>query len=181
MGMEERRALETRRRELLERRAGLEGAMAGAQGPALRKLRVERALVGEELLGIQDRLAALQWAERTREPSGAKETPQRRSRRPVRDPEEEDFLRFLKELSAGAPGDGLCLAELGRSYRAQADALRHRIQLVEELRSRGQEARTAKAERLRLLHAMLRDVRDMAVICERYYEPGYYRNERYRL
>lgn len=177
--MEERQALEKRRQELLARRGELEAAMAGAQGPALRKLRVERALVGEELLGIQDQLTARRELERERreEPPA----PPRRVRRAARSKEEEDFLRLLRELSASAePREGLSLAELGRSYRAQADALRHRIQIVEEMRARGKEAQMAKEERLRLLRAMLRDVREVAVICERYYEPGYYRPERYR-
>ena len=34
---------------------------------------------------------------------------------------------------------------------------------------------------LRLLEAMRRDVRDVAVICERYYDRSYRRNERYTL
>ena len=75
----------------------------------------------------------------------------------------------------------MTLAELAVSYRDQADALRHRIQLVEELPARDAEERLLKAERLRVLEAMRRDVRDVAVICERYYERGYCRNERYML
>jgi uncharacterized protein (UPF0262 family) len=71
--------------------------------------------------------------------------------------------------------------ELSVSYRQQADALRHRIQLVSELPARTAEERTAKIERLRLLEAMRRDVRDVAVICERYYDRSYRRNERYTL
>lgn len=76
---------------------------------------------------------------------------------------------------------GMTLAELAVSYRDQADALRHRIQLVEELPARDAEERLLKAERLRVLEAMRRDVRDVAVICERYYERGYRRNERYTI
>ena len=64
------------------------------------------------------------------------------------------------------------LKELAVSYRIQADALRHRIQLVEELPARTREEEMVKTERLRLLEAMRRDVRDMAVICERYYDRG---------
>lgn len=73
----------------------------------------------------------------------------------------------------------MTLTELAVSYRDQADILRHRIQLVEELPTWTQEEAIAKAERLRLLEAMRRDVREMAVICERYYDPTYRRNERY--
>lgn len=73
------------------------------------------------------------------------------------------------------------LAELAVSYREQADILRHRIQLVGELPVHTEEERIVKEERLRILEAMRRDVRDVAVICERYYERGYRRNERYTI
>lgn len=71
------------------------------------------------------------------------------------------------------------LRELAPGYRAAAEALRLRIQLVEELPARGEAQRTAKRERLRMLQAMRRDAREVAVICERYYDRGYRRNERY--
>ncbi len=70
------------------------------------------------------------------------------------------------------------LAELAPGYRAAAEALRLRIQLVEELPARDEAQRLAKAERLRLLQAMRRDARDVAVVCERYYDRGYRCNER---
>lgn len=73
----------------------------------------------------------------------------------------------------------MTLMELAGSYRDAADAFRHRIQLVEELPARTEAEAIAKTERLRLLEAMRRDVRDMAVICERYYDRSYRRNERY--
>ena len=73
------------------------------------------------------------------------------------------------------------LQELAVSYRNQADVLRHRIQLVSELPVRTEEEAIAKADRLRLLEAMRRDVRDMAVICERYYRPGYRICEKYSI
>lgn len=75
----------------------------------------------------------------------------------------------------------MTLMELSVSYRQQADVLRHRIQLVSELSARTAEERMMKTERLRLLEAMRRDVRDVAVICERYYDRSYRRNERYTL
>ena len=71
------------------------------------------------------------------------------------------------------------LKELAVSYRSTQDALRHRIQVVEELPARTEVERGQKEERLRLLEAMRRDVREVAVICERYYERGYRPNERY--
>ncbi len=73
------------------------------------------------------------------------------------------------------------LIELAEDYRAQADILRHRIQLVQELPARSEVERMVKRERLRMLEAMRRDVRDMAVICERYYDRSYRRNERYMI
>ena len=75
----------------------------------------------------------------------------------------------------------MTLTELAVSYRDEADALRHRIQLVEELPARTAEEAISKAERLRLLEAMRRDVRDVAVLCERYYDRGHRRNCRYSI
>ena len=75
----------------------------------------------------------------------------------------------------------MTLMELAESYRDTADVFRHRIQLVEELPARTEAEVIAKAERLRLLEAMRRDVRDMAVICERYYDKTYHRNDRYSI
>lgn len=75
----------------------------------------------------------------------------------------------------------MTLTELAVSYREQADVLRHRIQYVEELPARSEEERIGKEERLRILEAMRRDVREVAVICERYYEEGYRRNDRYTI
>lgn len=71
------------------------------------------------------------------------------------------------------------LRELAPGYRAVAEALRLRIQLVEELPVQGEAQRTAKRERLRMLQAMRRDAREVAVICERYYDRGYRCNERF--
>lgn len=75
----------------------------------------------------------------------------------------------------------MTLKEMAVTYRLEADRLRHRIQLVRELPARTEVERTAKMERLRLLEAMRRDVRDMAVICERYYDPDFHKNERYSI
>lgn len=75
----------------------------------------------------------------------------------------------------------MTLTELAVTYRNAADTLRHRIQLVEELPAFTEAEAIAKTERLRLLEAMRRDVRDMAVVCERYYDRSYHRNERYSI
>ncbi len=75
----------------------------------------------------------------------------------------------------------MTVTQLSVSYRHQADVLRHRIQLVEELPARTEAEQIVKQDRLRILEAMRRDVRDVAVICERYYDTGYRINERYAL
>ena len=75
----------------------------------------------------------------------------------------------------------MTLQELAVSYRNTADDLRHRIQLVSELPERTEEESLDKVHRLRILEAMRRDVRDMAVICERYYQPGYRMCEKYSI
>ena len=76
---------------------------------------------------------------------------------------------------------GMTLRQMSKSYRIQADVLRHRIQVVAELPARTGAERRRKADRLRLLETMRREARDVAVICERYYERGYRKNERYAI
>ena len=73
----------------------------------------------------------------------------------------------------------MTLEAMAVSYRIQADRLRHRIQLVSELPVHNEAEAIAREERLRLLEAMRRDVRDMAVICERYYDRDYRISEKY--
>lgn len=75
----------------------------------------------------------------------------------------------------------MTLRQMSESYRIQADALRHRIQVVSELPARTGTERRQKADRLRMLETMRREARDVAVICERYYERGYQKNERYAI
>ena len=75
----------------------------------------------------------------------------------------------------------MTLTQLAVSYRQAADDLRHRIQYVQELPAGTEAEVIAKAERLRLLEAMRRDVRDVAVICERYSDRSYHRNQRYSI
>ncbi len=73
----------------------------------------------------------------------------------------------------------MTLKEMAESYRREAERLRERIRLVEALPVGTEAERLCKLERLRLLEAMRRDVRDVAVVCERYYDRSYRRNERY--
>lgn len=75
----------------------------------------------------------------------------------------------------------MTLKEIAVSYRTEADVLRHRIQLVRELEVFTEEEAIEKEDRLRILEAMRRDVRDMAVICERYYQRDYHMCEKYSI
>ena len=75
----------------------------------------------------------------------------------------------------------MTLRQMSETYRIQADVLRHRIQVVAELPARTEGERRQKTDRLRTLETMRREARDVAVICERYYERGYRRNERYAI
>lgn len=77
----------------------------------------------------------------------------------------------------------MTLLELSKEYRAQSEVLRDRILELQLLwsKSRNEKLRDALAERIRILTVMRREAREIAVICERYYERGYRRNERYTL
>lgn len=77
----------------------------------------------------------------------------------------------------------MTLLELSKEYRAQSEVLRGRILELQLLwsKTRNENLRCALAERIRVLTAMRREAREIAVICERYYERGYRRNERYTL
>ena len=76
----------------------------------------------------------------------------------------------------------MTLFELSKDYRDHAAALRGRIA---ELRALGPELdedeKIRMDARVRMLTAMWREARDLAVLCERYYERGYRRNDRYTL
>lgn len=77
----------------------------------------------------------------------------------------------------------MTLLELSVGYRASAAALRERALLLERQRREtgpGEDARLLDA-RIRTLRAMWREARDVAVLCERYYERGYRRNARYTI
>lgn len=77
----------------------------------------------------------------------------------------------------------MTLLELSKDYRAHAQALQERILELQLLwaQCRNDRLRSALAERIRLLTVMRREARELAVLCERYYERGYRRNERYTL
>ena len=76
----------------------------------------------------------------------------------------------------------MTLFEISIRYRAQAEDLWRRL---EELRTQlpglPLERRGTMESRIRMLTDMWREARDLAVLCERYYERGYCRNGKYTL
>ena len=64
-----------------------------------------------------------------------------------------------------------------------AAALRERTALLEQQleQSRDEAERLMLTDRIRTLGIMWRETRDLAVLCEHYYDRGYRRNARYTL
>ena len=77
----------------------------------------------------------------------------------------------------------MTLLELSAEYRASADALRERaLTLEHRLKEIWDPADRAMMEdRIKLLRTMWRETRDLAVLCERYYDRGYRRNVKYTI
>ena len=77
----------------------------------------------------------------------------------------------------------MTLLELSTEYRASADALRERaLTLEHRLKEIWDPADRAMMEdRIKLLRTMWRETRDLAVLCERYYDRGYRRNVKYTI
>ena len=76
----------------------------------------------------------------------------------------------------------MTLIELSVQYRANAAALRERALALEgRRRSEPGQAGRLLDSRIQQLRAMWREARDLAVLCEHYYERGYRRNARYTL
>lgn len=75
----------------------------------------------------------------------------------------------------------MTLLELSVEYRASATALRERALLLESQQKnvRDEASRTRLADRIKTLRTMWREARDLAVLCERYYDRGYRRNVKY--
>ena len=73
------------------------------------------------------------------------------------------------------------LKELAPSYRDSAQRIAPRIcQLKQELAcTRDPNERSRLEGRISELMAMMRECRDLAIHCERYYERGYRRNVKY--
>ena len=77
----------------------------------------------------------------------------------------------------------MTLAEMSLEYRAHANALNLRIcQLEHKLkRTTNMDKRCQLQDRIRMLSAMLREARELAVFTERYYDRGYRRNAKYTI
>lgn len=75
------------------------------------------------------------------------------------------------------------LKEMAVQYSHAEARLKVGIMEVEEdmAAAPDESQRLVLVDTLRILKAMLRDVRDARVICSRYYEPGYWRNPRMSL
>ena len=77
----------------------------------------------------------------------------------------------------------MTLLELSVEYRAHARALDFRICQLQAVleRTENEDQRLMLNERIHMLSTMLREARELAVLCERYYERGYCRNGKYTL
>ena len=75
----------------------------------------------------------------------------------------------------------MTLAELSLEYRAHALDLRL-CQLEHWLKcTKDPDRRCQLQDRIRMLSAMLREARELAVLTERYYDRGYRRNAKYTI
>ena len=77
----------------------------------------------------------------------------------------------------------MTLAELSLEYRAHAHALDLRICQLEYWleQSDDPDRRCQLQDHIRMLSAMLREARELAVLTERYYDRGYRRNAKYTI
>ena len=77
----------------------------------------------------------------------------------------------------------MTLQELSVQYRAGAETLRQRVRLLEGRKTveTDEHSRRLLEERIRHLETMWREARDLAVLCERYYDRGYRRNVKYTI
>lgn len=83
----------------------------------------------------------------------------------------------------GGYRNDMTLLELSIEYRAHARALDERIcrLRLEWEASQEEGERCILADRIRILSTMQREARELAVLCERYYDRGYRRNAKYTI
>nr|WP_276858637.1 hypothetical protein [Intestinimonas timonensis] len=76
----------------------------------------------------------------------------------------------------------MTLIEISVEYRAQATVIQQRLrELQTQLPELDPDQRSTMEGRIRMLTVMWREARDLAVLCERYYDRGYRRNGKYTL
>ena len=91
--------------------------------------------------------------------------------------------RLRQRAERGGTERAMTLLELSVEYREHARTLDLRIcQLQRDWeQSMDERERCLLGDRIRMLSTMLREARELAVLCERYYERGYRRNAKYTL
>ena len=76
----------------------------------------------------------------------------------------------------------MTLLELSQTYRDSAAALRERALLLEHGRKTEPRLDSPRLDgRIKMLRAMCREARELAALCEHYYERGYCRSGKYTL
>ena len=76
----------------------------------------------------------------------------------------------------------MTLIEISVEYRAQATVIQQRLrELQAQLPELDSDQKSTMEGRIRMLTVMWREARDLAVLCERYYDRGYRRNGKYTL
>lgn len=90
---------------------------------------------------------------------------------------------FGNTQTGGCKDTAMTLLELSSDYRAHAAALRERAALLRERLAHtvDEGERLVLSDRIRMLNTMWREARDLAVLCEHYYDRGYRRNAKYTL
>ncbi len=77
----------------------------------------------------------------------------------------------------------MTLLELSTQYRSEAQTLQDRVHLLERQRCQESDETGQRLleRRIRCLSAMWRESRDLAALCEHYYDRGYHINGRYTI
>ncbi len=85
--------------------------------------------------------------------------------------------------AGGEEAPAMTLLEISASYRAAAQPLRVRLrELRQQMKiERDPERMFWLKRRTAVLTEMLRQMNELAELTQRYYEKGYYRNEKYRI
>ena len=92
-------------------------------------------------------------------------------------------MRRLRRKEGRGGVREMTLLELSVEYRDHARALDFRIVQLRDAweHTMDEGERCMLAERIRVLSTMLRVARELAVLCERYYDRGYRRNVKYTI